>query len=111
MILTSIGNKGLYPEFVGRRALWVGSGPGPASYSQATGDVVTLAIPNYYIDAIAGRAERVSGNYYVRPRPSGAGARQTWSRHWYDASTNAEVSDATDLSGETIQLGVFCGQF
>jgi hypothetical protein len=114
MILTAIGkgaNAGaLYPEFVGRRALFVGSGTGPTLYNSTTGDVVTLAVPNYYIDAIPGGVQTVSGTYWVQPRPSGTGARQTWALHWFVTSTGAEAG-AINLSAESVQLGAFVGQF
>ena len=110
MILALIGT-GLYPEFVGRRALIVGSATGPTSYSQTTGDVVSLTLPNWYIDAIAGEAQTVSGTYIVRFRPAGTGPRQAWSAHWYATSGGAEVSNAVDLSAEKIQVGAFVGQF
>jgi hypothetical protein len=110
MILAMIG-KGLYPEFVGRRAIIVGSGAGPVSYSQATGDPVSLTLPNFYVDAIPGGVQSVSGNYWVQPRPSGVGARQTWALHWFVTSTGAEVANAINLSAESVQLGAFVGQF
>jgi len=110
MILALIG-KGLYPEFVGRRALIVGSATGPSSYSQTTGDVVSLTLLNYYIDAIAGVVQTVSGTYFVRFRPAGTGPRQAWSAHWYVTSSGAEVGNATNLSAESIQVGAFVGQF
>jgi hypothetical protein len=114
MILTALG-KGtgggpLYPEFVGRRGLFVGSGTGPATYNPVTGDVVTLALPSYYIDAIPGGVQTVSGTYWVQPRPSGTGVRQTWSLHWFITATGAEVG-AINLSAESVQLGAFVGQF
>ena len=111
MILTGIGNKALYPDFVGRRAIFVGFGTGPALYSQTAGDVVSLNLPNYYIDAIGGAVSTVSGTYYVRPRPAGTGVRQAWTLDWFVTATNAKVANAVNLSAEQVQLGVFCGQF
>ncbi len=111
MILTGIGNKALYPDFVGRRAIFVGSGTGPASYSQTTGDPVSLSLQNYYIDAIPGGVQSVSGTYWVQPRPAGTGVRQAWSLHWFVTATGAEVAAAVNLSAESVQLGAFVGQF
>jgi hypothetical protein len=111
MVLTGIGNKALYPDFVGRRALFVGSGPGPTAYSQTAGDVLSLNLPNYYIDAPCGTVQSLSGTYYVVPRPVAIGARGGWSLYWYVTSSNAPVGANVNLSAETVQLGVICGQF
>jgi hypothetical protein len=104
---------GLYPDFVGRRAIIVGNGTGPALYVTG-GDTVTLNLPNYYIDALAGEVLTVSGNYYVRPIPSAVGPRAVWKLKWYyatGASANTEVTASTVLSSEQLQIGGFCGQF
>lgn len=108
MLLT--GLKG-YPDFVGKRANFVGFGTGPASYSQTTGDVVALPMPGWYIDSIDGAPLSVSGTYYVRPQPAGTGARQAWTLHWYVTATNAEVGAAVNLSAEKIQIGAKVGQY
>jgi hypothetical protein len=108
MLLTLL--KG-YPDFVGKRATFVGFGTGPTSYSQTTGDVVSLPLPNYYIDAIGGAPLSVSGTYYVRAQPAGTGARQAWTLHWYVTSTNNEVAAAVNLSAEKIQIPGNCGQY
>ena len=79
MVLTSITKGGggpLYPDFIGRRATFVGSGTGPTSYVFGTGDLVTLNLPSYYIDALLGGVTSVSGKYVVYPNPAGIGARQ-----------------------------------
>jgi hypothetical protein len=90
VILTAIG-KGtgagpLYPDFVGRRGLFVGSGSGPASYVAGTGDLVTLNLPSYYIDALIGGEVSISKNYVVYANPTGTGARQQWYLRWFIAS-------------------------
>ena len=114
MILTAIGKGGgagaLYPEFVGRRALLVGYGTGPAAYVSGAADPVTLNLPNYYIDAICGPAISVDGTYAVVARPSGTGARQTWSLYWYNFPAWTAASSG-NLSGEQVQLAAFVGQF
>lgn len=99
-----------YPDFVGKRATFVGWENGPVSYSQTTGDIVTLPLPNYYIDAILGGVNTVSGTYYVRPAPVGVGPRQTWTLFWYTAA-GASVANAVNLSAEKLQVGGLCGQY
>jgi hypothetical protein len=110
-----------YPDFVGKRANFVGWGSGPASYTQFTaatapavatgGDPVTLPLPNYYIDAVDSGGLTVSGTYYVRAIQSGVGARQTWRLVWYVTTGNAQVGAAVNLSAEQIQIGGKCGQY
>lgn len=109
MILNVIGT-GLYPDFVGRRQIYVGSGTGPKSYNSTTGDVIALGDPRLYIDAVLGAPLSVSGTYFVRPQPAGTGVRQSWTLHWYVTAGGAEAG-AIDLSAEKVQLGLFVGQF
>ncbi len=98
MVITALGTStaasALYPEFVGRRGIFVGTASGPASYSQTTGDPFT-----------------VSGTYFVRFRPAAQGVRQSWVAVWYVAATAAQVANAVNLSAEKIQVGIFGGQF
>jgi hypothetical protein len=100
-----------YPDYVGRRATFVGYGTGPASYSQATFDPLTIPLPNWYIDAVGSSVNSVSGTYYVRSQPAGIGARQAWVLVWYVTATNAQVANAVNLSAEKIQIGGNCGQY
>ena len=100
-----------YPDFVGKRATFVGFGNGPASYSQTTGDVVTIPLSNWYIDAVGGGVMSVSGTYFVRSQAAGTGARQAWTLHWYASSGGAEVSNAVNLSAEKLQLSGNIGQY
>jgi len=115
MVITALGAgtaaSALYPDFVGRRAIFVGTATGPTSYSQTTGDPVTLSQSPLYIDAFAGDAFTVSGTYFVRFRPAALGTRQSWVAVWYVAATAAQVTNATNLSAEKIQVGLFVGQF
>ena len=116
MVLTGIGNKGLYPDFIGRRALLVGSGTGPVSYVLGTGDLVTLNLYDYYIDVLLGGVTSVSGKYVVYPNPAGTGVRQQWYLRWFIALASAgtvgnEVTSTTNLSAESVQLGAIIGQF
>jgi hypothetical protein len=99
-----------YPDFVGKRATFVGWENGPAAYNQTTGDIVTLPAPNYYIDAINGGAWSVGQAYFVRVVPSGVGARQQWALFWYTAA-GAQVAGGFNLSAIQIQLSGFCGQY
>lgn len=103
--------EGLYPDFVGRRQIFAGSGNGPVSYNTTTNDVVTLSNPRLYVDVLFGGGMTVSGTYYVLAQSTGVGARQTWSLVWRVTSTNAEVGNGINLSAEQIQVGGFCGQF
>jgi hypothetical protein len=109
MILTGIGNKALYPDFVGRRALFVGFGNGPSSYTAGAGDPVTLNLPNYYIDALCGGVMSTDGTTYAMAGPSGSGVRQTWNLYYYVASSGAQASG--NLSAKVFQIGAFVGQF
>lgn len=115
MILTALGSgtaaSNLYPEYVGRRGIFVGTASGPASYSQTTFDPITIAQNPYYIDAFAGDAFTVSGTYFVRFRPAALGTRQAWVAVWFVAATGLQVGAATVLSAEKIQVGFFGGQF
>jgi hypothetical protein len=110
-----------YPDFVGKRATFVGFGNGPASYTQFVpavapavgtgGDPVTVPLPNYYIDAIDGSGATASGTYYFRPVSLGVGPRQKWALIWYVTATNAQVAAAFNLSAEQVQIGGKCGQY
>jgi hypothetical protein len=111
-----------YPDFVGKRATFVGYGSGPASYVQYTaatapaagsgGDPLTLPLPNYYIDSVDSSGQStVSGTYYVRMATSGVGPRQKWALIWYVTATNAQVAAAVNLSAEQVQIGGKCGQY
>ena len=98
-----------YPDFIGYRQAFAGSGVGPASYVTG-GDTVTLENPRRFIDVIFGGNLTLSGTYFVRSIPSAAQERATWKVKWYVTSTNAEVAPGTNLAGETIVLGGYCGQ-
>ena len=100
-----------YPDFVGKRATFVGWGNGPVAYNPVTDDLVTLPQPNYYIDAIAGGGTNsVSGNFYVRAQSFGVGPRVKWVLVWYTAA-GVQVASGFNLSAEQVQIGGFCGQY
>ena len=104
-----------YPDFVGKRQIFAGSGNGPASYVTG-GDPVTLSNPRLYIDVLMGGVLSVSGNYVVYVVPSGVGERQTWKALWFNATAvhgtvGAQATAASNLAAEQVQLGGFCGQY
>jgi hypothetical protein len=109
MILQAMGKGGgggaLYPEFIGRRGVFVGSGAGPTS--AATADAVSVAVPNYYIDSVLGGAS-TDGNYYVVGFPNGVGPRATWSLLYYNTSGTRQTGN---LSGSTFVVTTMVGQF
>jgi hypothetical protein len=109
MILTMFNG---YPDFIGYRQSFCGSGAGPASYSQTTGDPLTLSNNRRFIDDVAsGWKLSLSGNYYVRPWVQVAGERQAWTLLWYVTATNVQVANGINLAAETVVLSGFCGQF
>lgn len=99
-----------YPDYVGKRQIFCGNAKGPSSYSQTTKDAVNSPRFQMYFDAIFS-AQTVSGTYFVTFKPSGAGPRATWKAVWWTIAGMTEVANAVDLSGETINVGGFCGQY
>lgn len=104
--------SGSYPDFVGRRMIFAGTGINlPTSYSRGTGDVVSLANPRLYIDVLYGGIQNTDGTYTLYARPSQTGSRASWSYHWYITSAGTEVANGTNLSGINVEVGGLCGQF
>lgn len=99
-----------YPDRVGKRFLFAGSGAGPSSYNQTTKDVVTLNQFNNYIDVLHG-ATTVSGTFIVRAIPTIAALRATWKLTWVVVATGAEVANGVDLSAERVILGGSGGMY
>jgi hypothetical protein len=98
-----------YPDYIGKRQALCGSGVGPSSYT--TGGVsVTFNRYSQYVDILF-PALTISGTYYVWPIPSGVGERQTWSLKFVVVATGAEAAAATDLSGESVQIGGYGGTY
>ena len=92
-------NQG-YPDFVGQRAIFCGSAPGPSSYTTG-GETLNVALFNFYIDCVdSSGAISVSGTYWGRAIPSATGARATWKWKIYAVGSFTEVSAATNLSAE-----------
>jgi hypothetical protein len=95
---------------IGQRKLFVFPSVGPTSYSQTTGDVVVAPV-GVYIDYIAPTMS-VSKTYEVRFFPSAVNTtRATWTAKWYVISSGAEVGNAVNLSGESIQTLAVGGEF
>ena len=99
-----------YPDRIGKRFAFAGSGVGPTSYSQTTKDPIALPGFQNYIDVLHGAAT-VSGTYTVRPIPSAAGPRATWKLTWVVIATGAEVANGVNLSAEKVQLGGLGGTY
>jgi hypothetical protein len=91
-----------YPDRVGKRANFCGTGNGPTSYTGGTSptDKITVGVYQFYIDSIEGSSISVSGNYYALAQPSAGGVRANWFMRYYTASTGAEVGNNTNLSAE-----------
>ena len=99
-----------YPDRIGKRFAFAGWGIGPTSYNTTTKDPIALPGFQNYIDVLHG-AITVSGTYQLRAIPSGKGPRATWKLVWVTASTQTEVTAATNLSGETVILGGLGGVY
>lgn len=99
-----------YPDNIGRKEAFVGYGTGPASYSQTTGDPLAQFAFQKFYDAVD-TAVSVSGTYYARAVPDGAGPRQNWKLKWYVTATNAEVANGVNLSAETMTVFGFCSRY
>jgi hypothetical protein len=110
-----------YPDYVGKRQIFTGTGAGPSSYTQKTGsgtaaspngggDVIVYPPFQNYIDNVF-PAMSLSGTYLVYAYPVQLGQRQVWALKWVTASTGAEVSASTDLSAENVVLSGFGGVY
>lgn len=98
-------------DLAGESILGLFYATGPSSYDATNGDAVTFP-PIEYGRALPGTANTVSGTYYVRFFPSATNTlRPTWTARWYAVSGNAEVSNATNLSAESIQFSAVVGEF
>lgn len=95
-----------WPNLLGRKQAFVGTGSGPASYV-AGGDPVTLAGYNSYLDYLISGSVSVSGTYYLRCIPNATGPRATWKAIWISISTGLEPAAATNLSAEVVDIAGF----
>ncbi|HYR42160.1 MAG TPA: hypothetical protein VER98_03985 [Terriglobia bacterium] len=100
-----------YPDRIGKRAAWVGTGNGPASYvgGNAATDPLVINQFQFYIDSVTEGSISVSGTYYVVAQPSVAGVRTAWTLRYFTTATGAEVTNTTNLSAEKFVLSGFGG--
>jgi len=104
-----------YPDKVGKREIFCVSVKGPSSYVN-TSTFATSGDPfgtnalgfGRYIDIVF-EAMSISGTYIVRGVPAATGNRSLWNLHWFTASSGTEVSNTTNLSAESVQIGGYCG--
>lgn len=69
-----------YPDYVGKRFIYLGSGKGPATYV-TSGDPIVLPRYNNYIDNIID-AVTIGGAYAIKGIPLGLGPRANWVLQW-----------------------------
>jgi hypothetical protein len=106
-----------YPDLVGKRSMFCGSGSGPASYvntgtGKTSGDPITVAAYQYYIDSImSGGQVSLSGTYFYVAQPSSTSPRRTWVLRYFVASTAAEVANGTNLSAESFIVSGLGGTY
>jgi hypothetical protein len=111
MLNTPGSIAGLYPDFVGKRSIFVGTGTGPASYNATTGDPVTLSVNPFYIDVLFGGVMDTSGVYIAIAKPAASGVRQSWALFYIVASTGLPYAGGAGVSGKIFQIGGIGGQF
>lgn len=100
-----------YPDLIGRRQAFCGTGTGPAIYNATTGDPVIVPGYERYIDIVLEVPQDPTGTYYAVARPSLAGARATWSLFYYNASNSTAVGNATNLSAVSFVIAGFMGEY
>jgi hypothetical protein len=95
---------------VGQKLLYTLYGSGPASYSQTTGDVLSLPY-GIYLDSVDVCMD-TTHTYLLVPYPSVVGSdRITWSFKWYTAAGMTEVAGLTNLSTFSAQFAARGGNF
>ena len=95
---------------VGQRQKFTYKGTGPKSYSQTTGDIITLPFGVYLDDVYP--CMDTTGTYLLVPYPSAVDTtRATWTFKWFTAAGMTQVANATDLSSFSVQFGAFGGEF
>jgi hypothetical protein len=113
MLLTSLDST-IYPVITGNRQLFVGTGNGPASYNQTTGDLLSVGLPGFQIDSVWGVAVTPDLKYIAVPVPVAIGEGEGWTLFWYNFVASAGATPAwtpiannsTVLASEQIQLTV-----
>ena len=114
MIITPI-NSAVYPLIVGSKDLIVGTGNGPSSYNQTTGDILSVALTGFQIDGVLGPAVTPDLKYIAIPAPITVGKGGGWTLFWYTLSsaggggqtaTWVPLASASNISTEQVILTV-----
>lgn len=115
MIITPISSA-LYPNITGSRQIIVGTGNGPSSYNQTTGDILSVALTGFQIDAVLGPAVTPDLKYMAVPSPITVGKGGGWTLFWYSYSTTGGAGTPAwtalpsgtsgNISTEQVQLTV-----
>jgi hypothetical protein len=103
-----------YPDRVGKRSIWAGTGNGPASYTggnSPTDQVLLNAGLQFYIDCVTEVTISQSGTYYAVGQPTTAGIRSNWFLRYFTTTNGAEVGNSTNLSAEKFVLSGFGGYY
>lgn len=111
MILTTI-TPVYYPNWIGNRQVYVGTGSGPTTYDAVNGDALSVSFTPFFIDSVIGAPTiSKSGNYIVIPKPITTGQGATWALYWYAfvKATGAISAASGNLSAETVQVSVIGG--
>lgn len=99
-----------YETTIGSKLLIMVDHYGPASYSQATGDVYPVTNINRGGFDRVSAGTTLSGTYSVvaimTPAAVGSGVTQV-SLKWTVVSTGAQVANAVNLSAEVVRLEIF----
>lgn len=101
-----------YPNWIGNRQVYCGTGSGPAAYDATNGDPLSVAFSPFFIDDVTGGAHiSLSGNYIVIPKPVTTGKGSTWVLYWYafNKATGALSATSGNLSAEQVQISVLGG--
>lgn len=114
MVITPI-NSAVYPLIVGSKDLIVGTGNGPSSYNQTTGDILSVALTGFQIDGVLGPAVTPDLKYIAIPAPIVVGKGGGWTLFWYNYSASTggagtpawtPLASASNISTEQVILTV-----
>ena len=102
-----------YPDRVGKRCTWCGTGPGPKSYvgGNSPTDQVLVGPFQFQIDSVTDVSISSTGTHYAVAQPSVAGIRATWNLRYFITATGVEVANAVDLSAESFIVSGFGGTY
>ncbi len=106
-----------YPNWIGNRQVFVGTGTGPATYNQTTGDVLSVSFTPFNIDGVLGVALTADLKYIGIPAPITVGKSGGWTIFWYNFVATSGgtpawtplANNSTALAAEQIQLSVLGG--